>query len=227
MRMHKRMDYLTRSYRYRYKFPSTSSQETVLQLGVGLTTWLLALGNLGRQRLREFEKAPQSVQDAFWHELARRNDQRRQLEIVGAELADDPLAQVQPEPHTTGLQWDAKWQRKSRAVRVAQEAPETDWTPDREADPLRDIPARVYVEALTGEEVPHSGRIACPLPDHRGTNMQAFRVGEHGWRCFSCGKSGTIYDLASILWGIHPRGQGFVEIHKRLRAMFDTGLAAA
>lgn len=229
--MHKRTQYLTRVIGRRYSQSYVSFDfvsGNVLPLGRWLTTWGLffAFASEGAKRLRQFEEAPKSVQDAFWAEVKRRNAARQELELVVADLWDEPLTRMEPEPHETGVQWDETWHRRAKAVKAAQEAPEADWTPDRYADPLRDLSARVYVEVLTGIEVPHSGRMACPLPDHQGSNPQSFQVGENGWRCFACGKSGTVYDLAAILWGIQPRGQGFVEIHKRLRHIFALGAAA-
>ncbi len=79
------------------------------------------------------------------------------------------------------------------------------------------IPADVYIEALTGEVASRSMR--CPLPDHED-RYPSCRVYEFGWNCFACNRGGTVYDLAAILWDIEPRGRGFVELHKRLRAVF-------
>lgn len=171
--------------------------------------------------LAAFLAAPESVRAAFWRglgaEVAAERDDERWL----ADLHDgDQLARPYRAPHVTVTQWNASWDRRARAVRKARLAPESDWTPSRDEDPLVDIPAAVYVEALTGQDVPASGSMRCPLPDHEDHNP-SFRVyAGAGWRCFGCGRSGTIYDLAAALWDITPRGSGFREIHRRLRAVF-------
>lgn len=162
-----------------------------------------------------FDCAPESVRAAFFRELGRRLDEDREQ---NAALEEAHGIEIPTTHHP--LRWDESWNRRGRAIRRARLHPEDDWTPDRAADPLIGIPAAMYVEALTGIEVPkRGGAIRCPLPDH-DDHSPSFAVFRDGWRCYGCGKSGTIYDLAAVLWGIHPRGRGFVEIHKRLRAVF-------
>jgi len=87
-------------------------------------------------------------------------------------------------------------------------------------DPLKSIPPVVYVEALTGEVVPASGFISCPL-DHED-RTPSFQVLESHWRCFGCNRGGGIIDLGAALYGLEPRGRGFHEIRRRLAA--DLGL---
>jgi len=88
-------------------------------------------------------------------------------------------------------------------------------------DPLKQIPPVVYVEALTGEVVPASGFINCPLPDHED-RTPSFQVLESHWRCFGCGRGGGIIDLGAALCGLEPRGRGYHEI--RCRLADDLGL---
>jgi hypothetical protein len=89
-------------------------------------------------------------------------------------------------------------------------------------DPLKAIPPDVYVEALTGEEVPRNGYLRCPLPDHED-NTPSFQVLDSHWRCFGCNRGGGIIDLAAVLYGVEPRGRGYHEI--RVRLGDDLGLA--
>lgn len=169
----------------------------------------------GETGLREFNAAPQSVQDDFLRQLRQRLDAEREqsADLKATHGVDVPI------PHRL-LLWDDSWRRRSAAIKRAQLQPEVDWTPDRDADPLIEIPTRTYVEALTGEEVPPTARaICCPLPDHND-RYPSFWIYEFGWNCFACNRGGTIYDLASLLWGIETRGPAFVELHKRLRAVF-------
>lgn len=88
---------------------------------------------------------------------------------------------------------------------------------DVHRDTLRDIDPAVYVEALTNEEVPRSGAIRCPLPDHEDRTPSFHVYGaERGWYCFGCHPGGTIYDLAGALWALPTRGSGFVELRRRI-----------
>jgi hypothetical protein len=47
-----------------------------------------------------------------------------------------------------------------------------------------------------------------------------------GWYCFGCGRGGSIYDLAALLWltgqsqGMPLRGRQFIEVRRRLMAIF-------
>jgi hypothetical protein len=88
-------------------------------------------------------------------------------------------------------------------------------------DPLKAIPPDVYVEALTGEEVPRNGYLRCPLPGHED-RTPSFQVLNSHWRCFGCNRGGGVIDLAAGLYGIEPRGRGYQEIRRRLTA--DLGL---
>lgn len=179
--------------------------------------WLgLLFASLGSRRLAQFEAAPESVRRAFGARLREGLDKEREDE---AWLEDAAPQRVFDTRGHRFVEWDESWQRRAEAIRKAKVHPEQDWTPNRDEDPLRDIPAAVYVEALTGEEVPRNGLMRCPLPDHDDFSP-SFKVYDMGWRCFGCGHTGTVYDLASILWGIEARGSGFVELHKRLRVVF-------
>jgi CHC2 zinc finger len=78
-------------------------------------------------------------------------------------------------------------------------------------DPLKAIPPVVYVEALTGEEVPRNGYLRCPLPDHEDRSP-SFQVLSSHWRCFGCNRGGGIIDLAAAVHCIEPRGRGYWEL---------------
>jgi hypothetical protein len=67
-------------------------------------------------------------------------------------------------------------------------------------DPYREIPAELYFERLAGVAVPRSGLVSCPAPDHPDRNPSC-SVGGTVWCCHSCGRGGSIYDLASALGG--------------------------
>lgn len=96
------------------------------------------------------------------------------------------------------------------------------WLADVRHDDLLDIPSATYIEALSGEYVGR-GDVMCPLPDHEGErNRPSLRVYEatNTWYCWGCHRGGTIFDLAAGLWGIEPRGKGFLEIKRRLAERF-------
>ena len=83
---------------------------------------------------------------------------------------------------------------------------------------LREIPPSTYVEALTGEQVPSSGVIRCPLPDHddRTPSFKVYDDPERGWYCFGCHRAGRIYEFGSALLGLGTRGDEFLELRRRL-----------
>jgi hypothetical protein len=83
-------------------------------------------------------------------------------------------------------------------------------------DPLLGLSPREYVRLLTGEPVPAHGKVRCPLHDDRNASLHAWREPERGWFCFGCNRGGDIYRLAELMWGIPARGQGFLELRRRL-----------
>jgi hypothetical protein len=97
-------------------------------------------------------------------------------------------------------------------------------------DPLLDIAPAEFVEVLTGLELPASGVIRCPLPDHedRTPSFKAYRDPEDGWCCFGCCRGGSIYDFAGALWGYPPplRGARFSAVRDRLLEILTTRAAA-
>jgi DNA primase len=82
---------------------------------------------------------------------------------------------------------------------------------------LLEVEPTAYVEALTAEQVPSSGVMRCPLPDHEDRTPSFVVYGaERGWFCFGCHRGGTVYDLAAALWGLPTRGSGFVELRRQV-----------
>jgi hypothetical protein len=80
--------------------------------------------------------------------------------------------------------------------------------PEWDEDPLKRIPASVYLPALTGEPVSSAGRTRCPMPDHPDLRPSAKCYGA-SWRCFSCGAGRSVIDVASALSGIPATGADF------------------
>jgi hypothetical protein len=89
---------------------------------------------------------------------------------------------------------------------------------DRHDNLLLEIEPPDYVQVLTGIEVPRSGVICCPLPDHdeRTPSFKVYEDPERGWFCFGCCRGGTIYDLGAALWSMSTRGPAFHDLRREL-----------
>jgi hypothetical protein len=86
-------------------------------------------------------------------------------------------------------------------------------------DPLRAISPHEYVRLLTGERVPRQGKVRCPLHRDEHASLHAWAQPERGWFCFGCNRGGDIYRLAELMWGVPARGEGFLELRRRLRRL--------
>lgn len=87
-------------------------------------------------------------------------------------------------------------------------------------DPLQSVPPPVYFERLTGLQVGRSGKVRCPFHEDRTPSLHLYEDPTRGWYCFGCGRGGSIYDLAALLWDRPTHGQGFVELRRELQARF-------
>ena len=94
-------------------------------------------------------------------------------------------------------------------------------------DPLRRIPPGVYVQALTGQSVGRDGKVSCPFHEDRTPSLHVYERPEQGWYCFGCGRGGSIYDLAAELYGLAPRGRGFLRLRLRLQRRFPEWVPTA
>lgn len=94
-------------------------------------------------------------------------------------------------------------------------------------DPLADLPAALYVEALTGATVPHDGMIRCPLPGHhdRTPSFHAGGPDPTAWRCFGCEQAGGPYELAALLAGLPLplRGPDYITVRRELSLRLGGG----
>ncbi len=84
-------------------------------------------------------------------------------------------------------------------------------------DPLLSVPPPLYFERLTGRRVGRSGKVRCPFHDDRTPSLHVYGDPARGWYCFGCGRGGSIYDLAALLWGRRTQGRDFVELRRELR----------
>jgi hypothetical protein len=83
------------------------------------------------------------------------------------------------------------------------------------------IPAADYARVLAGRLPDREGKIRCPFHADSNPSLQLYEDG--GFYCFGsgCNAGGTIFDFAGRLWGISPRGAGFIELRERLAQHFD------
>jgi hypothetical protein len=86
-------------------------------------------------------------------------------------------------------------------------------------DWLEAVSPRVYFEQLTGIRVGRSGKVRCPFHEDRTPSLHVYDAPGRGWYCFGCGRGGSIYDLAALLWGRGTRGRDFLELHHELEAV--------
>jgi hypothetical protein len=87
-------------------------------------------------------------------------------------------------------------------------------------DPLRRIPPAVYVQVLTAQSVGRDGKVSCPFHEDRTPSLHVYERPEQGWYCFGCGRGGSIYDLGAELYGLAPRGRGFLRLRDLLQQRF-------
>jgi hypothetical protein len=80
---------------------------------------------------------------------------------------------------------------------------------------------RDYVERLLGQPVGRSGKVRCPFHTDGTPSLHVYPEPGRGWYCYGCGRGGSVYDLAALLWQTPPRGQGFTELRQRLAAALD------
>jgi hypothetical protein len=94
-------------------------------------------------------------------------------------------------------------------------------------DPLRRIPPAVYVQVLTGRVAGRARKVRCPFHEDRTPSLHVYERPEQGWYCFGCGRGGSIYDLAAELYGVSPRGRGFLRLRVLLQQRFPQWAPAA
>lgn len=87
------------------------------------------------------------------------------------------------------------------------------------SDPFWKIEATRYIEALTGQQPSRGGAYRCPFHsdgNERTPSLHTTEILPARWYCFACGRGGTVYDFAALLWNLEPRRDGFKEIRERL-----------
>jgi hypothetical protein len=92
-------------------------------------------------------------------------------------------------------------------------------------DPLRRVPAAVYVARLTGRDVTADGWVRCPFHKGGQERTPSLKVSGTVWACYACppigGRrvlGGNVYDFAGLLAGyaLPLRGADFLDVQARL-----------
>lgn len=86
------------------------------------------------------------------------------------------------------------------------------------ADRLLEVAPAAYVKALTGLTAGRDRKVACPFHEDSTPSLHVYEKPAEGWFCFGCRRGGSVYDLAAELWGVDPRGRGFIRLRQRLEA---------
>jgi nitrite reductase/ring-hydroxylating ferredoxin subunit len=87
-------------------------------------------------------------------------------------------------------------------------------------DPLLSVPPCVYVERLAGAVVPRDRKIQCPFHDDATPSLHVYEHPRRGWYCFGCGRGGSIYDFAALVWELGTRGTDFCRLRDDLCVVF-------
>lgn len=87
-------------------------------------------------------------------------------------------------------------------------------------DPLLGIEPARFVEVLAGLAVSRDRKVRCPFHDDRTASLHVYREPDRGWFCFGCGRGGSVYDFAALLWGRETRGADFAGLRQELRSIF-------
>jgi CHC2 zinc finger len=96
---------------------------------------------------------------------------------------------------------------------------------DVAGDPLLRIPPAVYTSELLGVPARPGRKVHCPFHDDAYASLHVYPTAARGWSCFSCGRGGSIYDLAAGVWRLRPRGREFLELRRLLTERFSRELA--
>jgi hypothetical protein len=110
-----------------------------------------------------------------------------------------------------------------RVQRRWQEHPQRDTS----KDPLLRIAPDTYVADLLGVRPGRDRKVRCPFHEDERPSLHVYPTPARGWTCFSCGRGGSIYDLAAEIWGMETRGREFLELRARLVERFTPEIAMA
>ena len=86
----------------------------------------------------------------------------------------------------------------------------------RSGDRLLDLEPAVYVARLLDVSIGRDRKVPCPFHSDEHPSLHVYPTAEQGWHCFSCGRGGSVYDLAAALWDVQPRGMQFLKLRAEL-----------
>jgi CHC2 zinc finger len=120
----------------------------------------------------------------------------------------------------TSWEIEQEWLAERRAQREAERPPPRPRRPPSATaeelhEALLEIPADVWLPALTDEDVPRGRTVRCPLPGH-DDRTPSCRLYETSFYCFGCHRGGDIFCFAGELWGIPTHSRTFPELRERL-----------
>jgi hypothetical protein len=88
-----------------------------------------------------------------------------------------------------GVEWiQRRWSRRGQR--------------DIGGDPLLCIAPATYVSGLLGLQAHPGRKVHCPFHIDERPSLHVYPTAARGWRCFSCGRGGSIYDLGASVWGL-------------------------
>jgi hypothetical protein len=168
-----------------------------------------------------------------WHAATAALPGWARAEIFRFLSEDDQASCWEDQAERTRLQHEADWEAEKRLLYDEYPPPKrlsphhgtpTTTSTDKgrvelpeHDDPLKRIPAAVYLPAIACVVVSSSGRCRCPMPDHPDEHPSAKAYGTR-WVCFSCGARGDVIKLASEVYGLEPRGRDFIELRRLIAA---------
>jgi hypothetical protein len=113
------------------------------------------------------------------------------------------------------------------AVEIDADVVERSWSRqprDPGDDRLLSIAPPEYVRVLLGVSPGRDGKVGCPFHSDERPSLHVYASAARGWSCFSCGRGGSIYDLAAGLWELETRGRDFLRVRRRLLDAFNRDL---
>jgi hypothetical protein len=116
----------------------------------------------------------------------------------------------------------------AQAMQIDASVVDRSWSRQRREagnDPLLRIAPREYVSVLLGVTPGRNGKVPCPFHSDERPSLHVYGAAARGWSCYSCGRGGSVYDLAAGVWGMETRGRDFLRLRRRLLETFNRDLS--
>lgn len=161
---------------------------------------------------------------------------------LGADLASTDAARILRPPgtfnHKRGAPRPVEIKRRNNSTYGIDEllvgelparqakAPTTDPAAAASDDFLLTRAPAEYVELISGIKVTPGSKIRCPLPGHedKTPSFHIYKTVKRGWRCYGCGRGGTIYTFAAAFAGLPLplRGVDFLRVQEALLVTYES-----